>query len=165
MREILELCRRSLEERQVPAGEILLAEGRRAGVLYVLVSGEVEILKGDFQINVISEPGAVFGEISVLLDAPHTASVKTTCPSAFFVIEDPVRFLAAQPESALAIARLLAERLHSMTGYLVDLKNQYEGSEEHFGLVDEVLETLAHAQRSGHDPGSVRDPDSDADVY
>jgi hypothetical protein len=28
-------------------------------------------------------------------------------------------------------------------------------------MVDEVPETLSHAQRSGHSPGSVRDPDPD----
>jgi CRP-like cAMP-binding protein len=161
MREVLEACVRTMSTQLIPAGQTLLAEGQRAGVLYVLADGEVEILKGDLQITVISQPGTVLGDISVLLDTPHTASVKTTSPSRFYVITEPVDFLRSHPETALDIARLLAERLHSMTGYLVDLKKQYEGSEDHFGMVDEVLETLTHAQRSEHTPGSDRDPDPD----
>lgn len=37
---------------------ILLEEGETSGLLYVLIDGEVEILKGDFQINLVSNPGA-----------------------------------------------------------------------------------------------------------
>jgi len=161
MREVLEACSRSLSTIAVPAGETILAEGKRAGVLFVLAEGEVEISKGDYQIAVISQPGSVLGDISVLLDAPHTATVKTYTPCRFYRIDAPVEFFRAHPEAALDIARLLAERLHSMTTYLVDLKKQYEGSEDQFGMVDEVLETLSHAQRSGHSPGSERDPDPD----
>lgn len=160
-RETLDACAGRQKSIAKPAGETLLEEGKHAGVLYVLEEGEVEILKGEFQISVISEPGAVLGEISVLLDTPHSATVKTTIPSRFYVVEDPLDFLHENPKSALDIARLLAERLHGMTGYLVDMKRQYEGSEDHFGLVDEVLETLSFAQRSSHAPGSERDPDPD----
>jgi CRP-like cAMP-binding protein len=156
--EILDACK-GATEKKLPAGQIILAEGQRAGVLYVLIEGEVEILKGDFLIHEISQPGAVFGEISVLLDTPHTATVRASADCRFYVIEEPFEFLRAHPGVAMEISRLLAERLHSMTTYLVDLKTQYEGSEDHFGMVDEVLETLGHAQRAGHTPGSDRDPD------
>ena len=97
--------------------------------------------------------------MSVLLDLPHTATVRTTQPSRFYVIESPRAFLDSHPQVALGIASLLAERLNLMTTYLVDLKRQYEGSEEHFGMIDEVLGTLSHGQRAEHEPGSDRDPD------
>jgi CRP/FNR family transcriptional regulator, cyclic AMP receptor protein len=62
-------------------GAVLLGEGTATGRLYVLVEGEVEIVKGDFQINVVSERGAIFGEMSALLGLPHTATVgaRTAC--------------------------------------------------------------------------------------
>jgi CRP-like cAMP-binding protein len=161
MREVLDACARTMAPVTIPAGELLLPEGERAGVFYVLVEGEVEIAKRDIQIALISHPGTVLGDISVLLDVPHTATVKTTRPSRFYVIDTPIAFLRAHPEAALDIASLLAERLHAMTTYLVDLKKQYAGSEDQFGMVDEVLEALSHAQRSGHVPGSKRDPDPD----
>ena len=161
MREVLDACARTLAPVVIPAGETLLVEGQRAGVLFVLDEGEVEISKSDIQIALISHRGAVLGDISVLLDAPHTATVKTTTPCRFYVIDAPIEFLRSHSEAALDIARLLAERLHAMTTYLVDLKTQYEGSDDQFGMVDEVLETLSHAQRSSHTPGSKRDPDPD----
>jgi CRP/FNR family cyclic AMP-dependent transcriptional regulator len=161
MRDVLAACAQSRSPIAIPAGTTLLSEGQRSGILYVLEAGEVEISKGDFQVALISLPGTVLGDISVLLDAPHTATVKTAVDSRLYVIDAPLEFLRAHPEAALDIAQLLAERLHAMTTYLVDLKKQYEGSEDHFGMVDEVLETLSHAQRSGHTPGSERDPDPD----
>jgi CRP-like cAMP-binding protein len=161
MHEVLDVCARAMTVTAMPPGAMVLSEGARAGVLYVLAEGEVEISKNGIQVVVISEPGAVLGDISVLLDAPHTATVTTVSPCKFYVIKHPQDFLRAYPELALDIARRLAERLHSMTTYLVDLKKQYEGNEDHFGMVDEVLETLSHAQRSRHVPGSKRDPDPD----
>ena len=163
MQEILGACAGRMPERTIPAETTILAEGQRAGVLYVLVEGEVAILKGDYQLHTIANPGAVFGELSVLLDAPHTATVKTTLPSRFHVIENPREFLSSAPEVALAIASLLAQRLNLMTTYLVDLKRQYEGSEDHFGMIDEVLGTLSHGQDERHEPGSDRDPDTTVD--
>ena len=161
MNDILDACARSVRSVTIPAGETLLAEGLRAGKLFVLEDGEVEIVKGEFHIAAISQAGTVLGDISVLLDTPHTATVRTTTPCRFYVIDTPDEFFRAHPEVALDVARLLAERLHAMTSYLVDLKRQYEGSDDQFGMVDEVLETLSHAQRSRHVPGSKRDPDPD----
>jgi CRP-like cAMP-binding protein len=159
MADMLEVCAARTPERTIATGATILMDGERAGVLYVLIEGEVAVLKGDYQLHLISTPGAVFGEISVLLDAPHTATVKTTVPSRFYVIENPREFLTSEPRVAIGIATLLAERLDLMTSYLVDLKRQYAGSDEHFGMIDEVLGTLSHAQHEGHEPGSERDPD------
>src|SRR5947207_1031259 len=142
MREILRLCA-DMPERRFGAGEILLHEGERSGVLFVLAEGSVEILKGDLQVNTVSDPGAFFGEMSVLLDAPHMATVRTLELSRFYVAEDATGFLESDPAVALAVARLLARRLHSMITYLVDLKRQFKEHDDHFGMVDEVLETLA----------------------
>ncbi|MGB6923675.1 MAG: cyclic nucleotide-binding domain-containing protein, partial [Methyloceanibacter sp.] len=55
-------------------------------------------------------------------------------------------FLKAHPEIAFFLSRLLAERLNAATTYLVDLKQQFEGHDDHFGMVGEVLETLIHQQ-------------------
>jgi CRP-like cAMP-binding protein len=159
VREILQQCPADMPQRTVAAGVTVMAEGQRAGVLLVLIEGSVEILKGDYQINEISEPGALFGEISVLLDAPHTATVKTVVESRFYVAEDPLAFLRSHSDLALAVAKLLAKRLHAMTTYLVDLKSQFEGRDDHFGMIDSVLDTLSHAQDDDHEPGSERDPD------
>ncbi len=158
MREILRLCA-GMPERSVAAGETILREGDRTGVLFILIDGTVEILKADVQVNTVSDPGAIFGEMSILLDAAHMATVRTLAPSRFHVAEDGAAFLHGDPKVALAVSRILARRLHAMITYLADLKHQFEDHGDHLGMVDEVIETLAHHQGEEHSPGSDRDPD------
>ena len=67
--------------------------------------------------------------------------------------------MQSDPSIGLALARLLAKRLHSVTTYLVDLKRQFEDQESHLSMVDEVLETLVHHQDEESTPGSDRHPD------
>jgi len=56
------------------AGAVLLTEGRKTDRLYVVIDGVIEILRHGIQVALVNEPGAVLGEISVLLDVPHTAT-------------------------------------------------------------------------------------------
>jgi len=159
MRTILSFCQ-GLPEKTFGPGEVLLAEGGREGILYILIEGQVEVLKGDFQINTVSEPGAIFGELSVLLDIPHTATVKTLAPSRVHMVERASEFLQSHTDIAYQLAKLLAQRLHGITTYLIDLKRQFEDQEDHLGMVDEVLETLIHQQAEECTPGSDRDPNT-----
>lgn len=158
MNEILAECR-DMPERAFAAGADVLVEGSRTGVVYILIEGEVEVLKGDIQVTTAAEPGAFFGEMSALLDAPHTATVRALSPSRFYVAENAVAFLQSSPQIALAIARLLAKRQQAMTSYLADLKSQFEDQADHMAMVDAVLETLVHHQDEEQIPGSDRDPD------
>ena len=143
MNSILSLCE-GIPETLFEAGNVLLGEGNRTGTLYVLIAGEVEILKGDFQVDTVSEGGAIFGEVSALLDIPHMATVRALTPLRAYRIEGAADFLHSHPTVALEVARLLAQRLSGVTNYLVDLKRQFEDQENHLGMVDEVLETLVH---------------------
>jgi CRP-like cAMP-binding protein len=131
-------------QRVYPAGAVLLEEGRRAGVLYVLESGTVEIMKGNVPISTVSHPGAVFGEVSLLLDEPHMATVRVTAESRLRIIEEPMAFLRAHPDASMHVAMILARRLSGVTAYLVDLKRQYEERKDHLAMVDEVLANLLH---------------------
>ena len=118
------------------------------------------MLKNDLQIRTVSEPGAIFGEISVLLDIPHSATVKALSPSRTYVVEHASEFLQSHTDIAYQVARLLAQRLNGITTYLVDMKNQFEDQKNHLGMVDEVLETLLHEQVEECTPGSDRDPNT-----
>jgi hypothetical protein len=77
------------------------------------------------------------------------------------VVEDAASFLKSNPEIAFSLGRILAERLNAATGYLADLKRQFEGQRNHLGMVGEVLETLLNHQRRGEQvkPGPTRDDD------
>lgn len=126
-------------------GDIILEQGGASGRLLVLIQGEVEILRDHVRVARALMPGAVFGEMSVLLESPFTATVRALKPSSFAVIENPRQFLASSPDASFHVARLLANRLDALNKYLVDVKRQYEGH-DHLGMVDEVLETLMHRQ-------------------
>jgi len=145
--------------REFAAGEPVISEGSPGGVLYVLASGSVEVVKGDVQITTVAEPGSFFGEMSVLLARPHTSTVRALELSTFHVIEDPLAFLHADPDSTFELARLLARRLHFVNSYLVDLKRQFQEHGGHLSMVDEVLETLVHHQEPAAAAGSERCPD------
>ena len=49
MRELLDYCE-SLPEVSVEPGVVLLAEGAKSGLIFILIEGEVDILKKDFRI-------------------------------------------------------------------------------------------------------------------
>src|SRR5215471_5617563 len=68
-------------------GEIVLAAGSTTERLLVLKQGVVEVLREGTQIAKVSEPGAVFGELSVLLNRPHTADVRALERSEFSVAD------------------------------------------------------------------------------
>jgi CRP/FNR family cyclic AMP-dependent transcriptional regulator len=154
---ILEHCH-DIPLRSFAPGAILLAEGEKSGLLYILVDGEVEIIKGDFQINQVSDPGAIFGEVSVLLDIPHMATVRALTPCRAHEIRGGAAFLKSNQDITFHLALLLARRLQGVSTYLVDLKHQFVDREDHLGMVDDVLESLVNQQHQRFVPGSDRDP-------
>jgi len=140
----------------VAAGTVLLSEGTKSGRIYVLDEGTLEVARGETQVAVVSEPGSIFGEMSLLLDSPHTATVRAVTPATVYEFTDGAEFLRADPETALVVAKVLARRLHSATTYLVDLKRQYAGHGTHLAMVSEVLASLVHQQPGEFLPGSER---------
>ncbi|MBL8548898.1 MAG: cyclic nucleotide-binding domain-containing protein [Hyphomonadaceae bacterium] len=162
MQSIGDLCQ-ALPVASFDAGAVLLQEGQKTGRLFVLIEGEVEVLKsghgGDFQINLVADYGAIFGDMSALLNIPHMATVRAVSAVRAHVIEGGDAFLQTHQEIAYLLSKLLAQRLHGVTTYLVDLKQQFEDQSNHLGMVDEILETLVHDQRREFTPGSDRDPD------
>jgi CRP/FNR family cyclic AMP-dependent transcriptional regulator len=157
MREILEHCG-GIPKKDVAKGTILLQEGQKTGHAYVLVEGRLEVLRGETQVSVSEEPGSLYGEMSVLLDAPHTATVRAVTDSRVHVIEDAEAFFRDHPKLAWLAATLLARRLNAATSYLADLMRQYAGYGDHLEMVGDVLASLLHEQGRDIKPGSDRDP-------
>ncbi len=140
-------------------GDIVLQQGAKAGVLLVLIDGAFEVRKGEFLIDVINDPGAVFGEISLLAEVGHTADVVASGTCSAHVIENPREFMRNNPEFHLSVSEMLARRLNYMVAYLTNVKQQYEGH-DHLGMVDQVLESLVVNQPkppSEKKAGTVRD--------
>ena len=72
----------------------------------------------------MAEPGAVFGELSVLLDRPHTADVRAVATSQFHVV-DAATLLWCDPIALLYLAAVLARRLDSANRRLIELKRRF----------------------------------------
>jgi CRP-like cAMP-binding protein len=77
----------SLPVRKCQAGETLLSAGTATGRLLILKSGAVEVVKDGVQLAAVSAPGAVFGELALLMDQTHTADVRATEQSEFHVAD------------------------------------------------------------------------------
>jgi CRP/FNR family cyclic AMP-dependent transcriptional regulator len=158
MREILEYCIGGIR-RNVSPGDLVVHEGGRTGHLYILIEGRLEVVKGDTVVASITEPGAVLGEMSVLLDMPHTATVRAATDSAIYEIDDAATFLRTQPAVALLIARLLAQRLNVANTYLADIKRQYAGHGNHLEMVGDILQSMINLSPTQVSPGSDRQSD------
>ena len=101
----------------------------------------------------------MLGEMSVLLDQPHTATVRAASDSIVYEIDDAASFLRDQPAVALLIARLLAQRLNVATTYLADLMHQYGGHGNHLAMVGDILQSMINLPPTQVSPGSDRQSD------
>ena len=139
------------------AGDIIIREGDRAGAIWILLAGTLHVRKGDVLVNVITHPGAVVGEISVLLNSDYGATVAAAEPCVMRYAADGRALLADNPTVTTHVAIGLAERLNFVTTYLVDLKHQY-GDAPGLAMIPEVLRQLAACQSAPARTGSNRDP-------
>lgn len=121
------------------AGETVFAEGTKTGRLMILKSGAVAIFKGDIEFAQVSEPGAVFGELSALLDAPHSADVRTLEKSEFHAADAAT--LLQDPVALLYVTVVLARRIDAANQGLLQLKIMLETGEPR-GLIDKTLDGI-----------------------
>jgi CRP/FNR family transcriptional regulator, cyclic AMP receptor protein len=146
-------------------GEMVITAGETTGKLLLLRQGSVEVIKEGMQVARISEPGAVFGELAVLLDLPHTADVRALERSEFNVA-DAATLLASDPAAALYVAAILAGRLDAANGALVEVKRQVEAGTSRAAVartIDEIAQLLsnvkvaaANAASAGHAEATAR---------
>ena len=156
--ELLLLARR-FPRRSLEPGDVLLVDGESVEALYVLLEGALRIEKAGVLIATVTEPGACVGEMSLLLGVPATAGVIASERSVLAMIENAHAMLEGESRLPLALARLLAARLHVMTTYLADVKQQYADHEGGLGMVDVVLGSLMQSSGARSELGSERDPD------
>lgn len=132
-------------------GETVFIEGTNTGRLMILKTGAVSIVKGGVEIAVVAEPGAVFGDLSVLLGQSHTADVYTLEASEFHVAE-AATLLVEDPVALLYITMGLARRLDSANHALLELKNQLQAgvSPSLLGKTIERIEGLLGSIGNGY---------------
>jgi CRP-like cAMP-binding protein len=130
------------------AGETVLACGTTTGKLLVMIDGAVEVVRAGRRIAEIAEPGAVFGELALLLDQPHSADVRTLAPSTFRVA-DGQTIPRDDPTTTLYVAAVLAQRLTAVNRHLVEVRARMAQSDQPRRLFEETLDNIGRALRYG----------------
>ena len=125
-------------------GESVLVAGATTGQLLILKAGSVSIVKDTIEIAKVTEVGAILGELSALLDQPHTADVRALEPSEFFVA-DAAALLVQDPVVLLYVAAVLAQRLDRANRAVIELKNQFQAGQPPSRIskaIDKIQELL-----------------------
>jgi CRP/FNR family cyclic AMP-dependent transcriptional regulator len=110
----LEEIARSWEQVSFKQGEWVIRQGDPQTAFYVIVEGEVAVIIDDENRSTLSK-GSFFGEVSVLLEEPASASIMTTTPLTCLVVpgEQVQSFLVAHPEVGYRMLRAEARRLRT----------------------------------------------------
>lgn len=124
-----------------PQGALLIEEGGQQGSLFILDSGTVEVLRGGMVVATIDEAGSVIGEMSVLLDRPHSASVRAQTTVIAHVVENAAVALHKHPELTYKVAQILARRLAATTTFLVNSRARLAGTGD-LEFLEQVYELL-----------------------
>lgn len=105
-------------------GEILFLEGDYSQDMYILISGKLDIYKGDKKIAELADPGTTAGELSYLFESKRTATIKAL--NDVEVIKIPAEqikdVLRKYPSIAHEITLRLARRLEETTMIMYGLR-------------------------------------------
>jgi CRP-like cAMP-binding protein len=129
--EVLEHLAKNLQQRRVAPGSTVFQEGDAAHDMFVVLDGEVEVLKksrrGRVQRVAILGPNDAFGEMSIIDVQPRSATVRALAPSRLLRIaaEDLDALYRHDVKSyaivVLNVARDLSRRLRVTDGLLADI--------------------------------------------
>jgi CRP/FNR family transcriptional regulator, cyclic AMP receptor protein len=129
--EVLEYLSQQLTVESPPAGSTLFREGDDANAMFVVISGEVEVLKKskrsvDTRVAVLG-PSDWFGEMSIVDIQPRSATVRALAPSRLLRISSADldalyrHDLRSYAIIILNLARVLSRRLRVADGILAVL--------------------------------------------
>lgn len=139
-KETLDILAASLPTDRIEAGEMVVEEGDLSTQMFVVVAGELEVIKrgesgGDVRVAVLG-PGDWFGEMSIIDVQPRSASVRAVAPTLVVSVTpehvDNLLYRRDIKDYALFvmnIARELSRRLRVADGILAQfyaaLSHQY----------------------------------------
>jgi CRP-like cAMP-binding protein len=110
--EALDALAKTVRDERADEGEWILREGDENADLFVILEGEVGLVRDEKE-QAVMHAGMFFGEISVLLDEPAVASVVARTPLRCAIIDRSalVPFLLAHPTVTLRLLQAEARRI------------------------------------------------------
>jgi serine phosphatase RsbU (regulator of sigma subunit) len=147
--------RANLSASAFPVGKVLFHEGRADDKFYILLEGQVEVVKSlgspEERILGMREAGTLLGEMSLFSkDGRHTASLRSLTPLRLLQV---TRFeldalLHRQPQLAYEIIRLLSQRLEESENItILDLKEKNQRLKEAFEELKAAQEQIIEKEK------------------
>ena len=101
-------------------GEWIIRQGDPQSAVYFIVEGEVGVVIDDEDRRVLPK-GSFFGEVSVLLEEPASASVMTRTPVSCLIVpgEEVQDFLVSHPQVLYRMLKAEARRLRTATEWRI----------------------------------------------
>jgi CRP/FNR family transcriptional regulator, cyclic AMP receptor protein len=117
----VELVRGALDAFELSAGEVLFLEGEQGDRMYVLLEGRMDVVVGRTLVDTVGE-GDIVGEMSLIDDAPRSASVITTtaCRLVGITRERFHALVQRNPNFSTHVMKVLVERLRRMNRSLLE---------------------------------------------
>lgn len=118
-------------------GDRIITEGTRDKVMYILLSGEVKIVKKDEEIAHLNYIGDIFGELAIINNEPRSDSVFALQPTTCLTINTE-KFEKLPNEERAAIfsiifricTEVLADRLKASNEEIVELHREIDQYQE-----------------------------------
>ena len=107
------------------AGDVVLKEGEESTDAYIILDGEIDVIKNNKVIATLQE-NALFGEIGLVDQRPRTATcvAKTRCTLGTVTREHFTTLLKNRPKAVIPILKLVAERMRSLLSFVEGVTEQ-----------------------------------------
>ena len=108
------------EVTDTPAGEIIIEEGTFGETMYLIIQGEVSVIKELGSVNEIEidriKPGEYCGEMALFEDVERSASIRTEMECNFMVLhkQEFREIVREYPQIALEICKVLSGRIRKL---------------------------------------------------
>ncbi|MDE0397819.1 MAG: SpoIIE family protein phosphatase [Candidatus Poribacteria bacterium] len=149
--ELKSICQIATEV-AYPADATLFEEGDEGDSLYLIVNGEVSIIKAGTEVLFFNEKGYCLGEIALIDNKPRSATVKTVTPTQFLRItrHDFYNAMMREPRIGSGMFRVLNDKIRRDLEIQMSAIRKEIAQEESMRLAAEVQQSLLPNQEISH---------------
>ena len=135
-----------------PADATLFEEGDEGDSLYLIVNGEVSIIKAGTEVLFFNEKGYCLGEIALIDNKPRSATVKTVTSTQFLRItrHDFYNAMMREPRIGSGMFRVLNDKIRRDLEIQMSAIRKEIAQEESMRLAAEVQKSLLPNQEISH---------------
>lgn len=135
-----------------PEEHTLFEEGDEGDSLYLLVDGEISIIKSEMEVLSFNEKGYCFGEVALIDDKPRSATIKTVTTTRLLRItrNDFYQALAREPLIGRGMFRVLNNKIrHDLEVQMSAIRKEV-AQEESMRLAAEVQQSILPNDEINH---------------